>query len=251
MTNFVYIENYIYVCAMIESGTIPQHVHRIYQQLKDKTFGIKDIKLFDINAVRPLRYWIEQGLIGEVAGGDSEASRNDKFDFFEFLWVLVVKELKELNFDNQIVRSCAIDIFSRRDTKYDMLEFEKAVLYTLVNRRDALLLISKAGKFDVYRPKDYRKIAEKTKVETCIIMNILPLVRGILFLGFFTDYVAERGLLNEQEIHALRVLNSNHHADLIVNLDGEAIHIGHDQNRVAAFADAIFNRKPKSITITL
>src|ERR1700678_1202519 len=122
--------------------TLSERQEKIHVGLKEKSFGIKDIKKLDYKNVRQLRYWITLGLLGEST---NDAVGQDKFNFYEFIWILIIRELKELNFDNEIIRLCAEEVFSRPDRNYKMLEFEKAILFTLINRQDSFFVINKGG----------------------------------------------------------------------------------------------------------
>lgn len=231
---------------MSKDQVIPERAKKIYMGLKDKSFGIKDIKKFDESNVRQLRYWITLGLLGDST---NDAVGRDKFNFYEFVWVLIIKELKELNFDNSIIQKCAVDIFTRMDKNDQMLEFEKAILYTLVNRKDSFFVISKSGEFDVHRPEDFTKIAAKNRFETCVIMNILPLVKGFLYMGDFADYISERELLRENEIRAIQLLHTSKTASVNIELSNRVITIQPGNEAVIEFVNAIFTHEYKTISI--
>lgn len=223
--------------------------------LKEKSFGIKDIRRFDENNVRQLRYWISLGMVGGSEQGPSTDSAEtggwDKFNFYEFIWIFIVRELKELNFDNQIIKRCAEEIFSRWDKNHEMLEFEKAILYTLRNRKDVFFIINKDGEFNVYRPEDLTKIAEKKELKTCIVMNLVPLLKDFLSTEDFLNYIAEWGLLKENEVKALRLLHDSKTASVRIGLSNRNIIIKQGEKAVIEFIENIFIHDYRTISIQL
>lgn len=231
---------------MATTRALSEKQQRIHEGLKEKSFGIKDIKKLDEKNVRQLRYWIALGLLGKTT---DEVVGQDKFNFYEFMWALIIRELKELNFDNDIIKRCADEVFGRRDRNYNMLEFEKAILFTLVNRKDSYFVINKRGEFEVYRPDDLSKIAEKNRFHTCVILNILPLAKGFLYLGDFIDYISERELLKENEIKALQLLQGNKEASVKIGTGHRRIAIEPGNEAPRAFIDAIFTHEYQSISI--
>jgi hypothetical protein len=233
---------------MASVRALSEKQQRIHEGLKEKSFGIKDIKRLDEKNVRQLRYWITLGLLGNTT---DEAIGQDKFNFYEFMWALIIRELKELNFDNDIIKRCADEIFSRVDKSYDMLEFEKAILFTLVNRRDSFFVINKGGEFEVYRPDDLTRIAEKNRFDTCVVLNILPLVKGFLYLGDFIGYVSEHELLKENELRALQILHSSKEASVTIELSNKTVTIKPGKQAVLEFINAVFTDETKKLSIQL
>jgi hypothetical protein len=227
---------------------LSERQENVHEGLKEKSFGIKDIKKLDDKNVRQLRYWIELGLLGEST---HNAVGQDKFNFYEFIWILIIRELKGLNFDNEIIKRCAKGVFCRPDSKYKMLVFEKAILFTLMNRKDSFFVMSKSGEFEVYRPDDLSKIAEKNRFETCVIMNILPLVKGFLYLGDFIGYVTEHELLKENELRALQILHSSKEASITIELSKKTVTVEPGKDAVLRFIDTVFTDESKKISIQL
>jgi DNA-binding transcriptional MerR regulator len=228
--------------------TLSDRAENVHEGLKQKSFGIKDIKKLDDKYVRQLRYWIELGLLSEST---QNAVGQDKFNFYEFLWVIIVRELKDLNFDNDIIKKCAKEVFSRPDSKYSMLEFEKAILFTLLNRMDSFFVISKNGEFEVYRPEDLSKLAEKRGFETCVILNILPLVRGFLYLGDFRGYISSRRLLKENELRALQILYNSKDASVKIELNNKTVTIKPGKEAALEFINAVFMQEAKKQKISI
>src|SRR5688572_17921516 len=148
---------------MSKKYELGERAQAIYTGLKEKSFGIKDIKKVDKSNVRQLRYWISLGMINGIEPNKSTPAVDnpgwDKFSFYEFIWILIIRELKELNFDNSIIAKCAREIFTKKEPKNRMLLFEKAVLHPLINREDVFFIVNKEGEFNVYRSEDLPVIA--------------------------------------------------------------------------------------------
>lgn len=234
---------------MTNVKTLSQRQEKIHEGLKEKSFGIKDIKKLDDKNVRQLRYWITLGLLGEAT---RDAVGQDKFNFYEFMWILIIRELKDLNFDNDIIKKCAKEVFSRPDGKRKMmLEFEKSILFTLLNRKDSFFVMSKSGEFQVYRPDDLSKIAIRNRFETCVVMNILPLVKGFLYLGDFAGYAAGHELLKENELKALQILHTSKQASVTIESENAMVIVDAGTEAASKFIDAVFTDEKKTISIQL
>ena len=226
---------------------LSQRQEKIHDGLKEKSFGIKDIKKLDDKNVRQLRYWITLGLLGEST---RDAVGQDKFNFYEFMWILIIRELKDLNFDNDIIKRCAKEVFNRPDSRYKMLEFEKSILFTM-NRKDSFFVMSKSGQFQVYRPEDMTMIAIKNHFETCVIMNILPLVKGFLYLVDFIEYAAEHELLKENKLGALQILHTSKQATITIELSNTTVIVEPGKEAALKFIDTVFTGEGKKILIQL
>ncbi|MES2398100.1 MAG: hypothetical protein V4549_18950 [Bacteroidota bacterium] len=240
---------------MANNYELPERAKNIYSELKEKSFGIKDIKKIDENNVRQLRYWISLGMLnGNESANAGELQDNsgwDKFNFYEFIWILIIRQLKEMNFDNSIISKSANEIFSRKDPKYKMLLFEKAVLFALTNRTDVFFVINKQGEFDVYRPEDLIKIAEKKEFSPHVLINLLPLMKGFLLLKDFRNYIVGKKLLKENETKTLELLSNDPKTEAKLILDGKESIMRAGENGIKDFIEMIFTRDYKKIIIQL
>jgi hypothetical protein len=240
---------------MSKNYELPERAKSIYTELKEKSFGIKDIKKIDENNVRQLRYWISLGMVDgneeKVAANASDNSGWDKFNFYEFIWVLIIRELKGMNFDNSIISKCAGEIFSRKDPKYKMLLFEKSVLFALTNRTDVFFVVNKQGEFDVYRPMDLEQIATKKEFSPYVLINLLPLMKGFLGLKDFRKYIVEKKLLKENEAKALELLSNDSKTEVTLILDGKESIMRAGEGGIKDFIEMIFTKDYKKINIQL
>lgn len=238
---------------MSENYELPERAKTIYTQLKEKSFGIKDIKKIDENNVRQLRYWISLGMVnGNAAHTSANTPDNsgwDKFNFYEFIWILIIRELKEMNFDNSIISKCASEIFSRKDPKYKMLLFEKAVLFALTNRTDVFFVVNKQGDFGVYRPTDLEQIAAKKEFSPHVLINLLPLMKGFLELKDFRKYILEKNLLKEKESKTLELLSNDPKTEVTLILDGKEFIMRAGEGGIKDFIEMIFTKDYKKINI--
>lgn len=240
---------------MAKSQELSERAKAIYTGLKEKSFGIKDIKPFDENGVRPLRYWMSLGMItGDMQKSTTTDAGWDKFSFYEFIWILIIRELKEMNFDNLIIAKCANKVFSRKDPNHKMLLFEKAILFTLTNRADVFFVVNKKGEFEVYRPEDLIRISDNKEFSPYVLINLLPLIKAFLNTSIFRKYVIEKQLLKENESKTLELLSNDLKMEAKVILDGqEAIFKGGEggEEGIKKFIEMIFTRDYKKIIIQL
>ena len=233
---------------------LPERANNILNGLREKSFGIKDIKKIDENNVRKLRYWVSLGMVtGSESNKSSEADNSgwDKFNFYEFIWILLIQELKEMNFDNLIISKCASAIFSKKDPKYKMLLFEKAVLFALTHRTDVFFIVNKQGEFDMYRPEDLAMIAEKKAFSSYVLINLLPLIKVFLKIRDFRKYIIEKKLLKENETKALELLSHDPKTEAKLILDGKEIVIQGGENGIKDFLEMVFTKDYKKINIQL
>jgi hypothetical protein len=240
---------------MSNNYELRERAKSIYAELKEKSFGIKDIKKIDENNVRQLRYWISLGMVnGNESVKAVELQDNsgwDKFNFYEFIWILIIRQLKEMNFDNSIISKSATEIFSRKDPKYKMLLFEKAVLFALINRTDVFFVINKQGEFDVCRPEDLIKIAEKKEFSLHVLLNLLPLMKSFLMIKDFRKYIVKMKLLEEKETKILELLSNDTKTEAKLILDGRESIMRAGEGGIKDFIEMIFTKDYKKINIQL
>lgn len=235
---------------MAKNQELSERAKAIYTGLKEKSFGIKDIKPFDENGVRPLRYWMSLGMIT----GDMPKSTDagwDKFSFYEFIWILIIRELKEMNFDNLIIAKCANEVFTRKDPNHKMLLFEKAILFTLTNRADAFFVVNKKGEFEVYRPEDLIRISDSKEFSPYVLINLLPLIKAFLNTSIFRKYIIEKKLLKESESKTLELLSNDPKMEAKVILDGQEAIFKAGEEGIKKFIEMIFTKDYKKIIIQL
>lgn len=241
---------------MQKNQELPERAKEIHLSLKDKSFGIKDIRKIDENDVRQLRYWVSLGMItGNKTKKDTHESDNsswDKFSFYEFIWILIIRELKKMNFDNTIIINCASEIFGRKDTKYNkMLLFEKAILFSLTHREVVFFIVNKKGEFDILRPQDLERIDEEKEFSPCVLINLLPLIKGFLMLKDFRKYIIEKKLLKQNETKALELLLSDSNTEVKIIFEKTDVTINGSETGVKDFIETILTRKYQKIIIQL
>jgi hypothetical protein len=238
---------------MIIKKSFSEKTIEFHKGLIKKSFGIRDIKKIGEDNVRQLRYWIDNDLIGEGKQNNKTKNSNwDKFNFYEFIWILIVRELKELNFDNTIIKKCAKEIFSRPDKVYVGLEFEKAVRYALSGRKKAFITITKNGTFNFYNKDTFKEISDSDVEETFVVMNFIKLIKSFLYLKEFLNYIIDCKILRDNEIKVLEMLHNSETIGIVIETDDERIVINPGKNAVKDFINKIFiYPKYNSLSINL
>ena len=240
----------------MKGGKLTVEEERVHLELKSKYFGIKDIKKVTSQdqekSVRQLRYWISEGLVSSEDSGQKKKRPGwDKFNFYEFIWILLIKELKELNFSNGIIQIAANRLFSKKDKFYAMLEFEKAVLYPLFNRKHSFFVITKDGKFSVARPEDFERKMKLSKYSKFVTIDLQLLMKEFLANGEFLSYVINTKMLKPKETTALKFLQNSRNTSIIIESEDEPIIIEPNEDAICKFIETIFSVDYKTISVRL
>lgn len=104
---------------------------------------------------------------------------------------------------------------------------------------------------EVYRPDDFNRLAERIKAETCIIMNIFPIVRGVLFQSDFFNVLSKSELLRENEVQALRIIQLNNGASVKIESEEGVFTITPGETAIQDFSRIAFTKPQKAITMAL
>ena len=244
---------------MIKLHKLQNKTAKLHTALSQKSFGIKDIKYFDVKSTRPLHYWLTEGIVQGLSGiedleTNSNASNWLKFNFYEFIWVLTVRKLKELNYDNSILKETAKSVFTKLEEDLRMLAFEKAIITALTIRNTPVLaFFGRNGEFDVVYDAETavnRFFDDKDGIYT--YTNIVQFVREFLCIKEFFPYIKENGLLEDREAQALEVLYNNPKAEIGIRVeDKDEILIKPGKDAPKKFINTIMSQKYSGISIRL
>ncbi|SFE68006.1 hypothetical protein SAMN05518672_10951 [Chitinophaga sp. CF118] len=240
---------------MAKPSKLPEKIAKLHAALSEKSFAIKDIKFIDPKGSRPLHYWISLNLVGNHAPDENDNSSNwVKFSFYEFIWILVIRRLKELNYDNDILKENAKSVFTKQEEDLRMLAFEKAVITALtVRNAPVLLFFGLNGEFDVkYDVEGIASILFNDHDGLYTQTNVYRFVREFLCVKQFLPYIKENGLLEDREIQALEVLYNNPKAEIGIRVENKPeIIIKPGESAVQEFISTIMLEKYSGISIRL
>jgi len=247
---------YCSISDMAKSPKPSERITKLHAALSQKSFGIKDIKYFDANGTRPLHYWLSEGIVRGLSDAEtnSNASNWRKFSFYEFIWVLVVRSLKGLNYDNALLKKNVEAVFKKMAEDYRMLEFEKAVITALAIRNQHIwAFFGERGEFDVKYDAD--GVIDMFLGQHDILYthaNINRFVREFLGVKEFFPYIKENELLEERELQALEVLYNNPKAEVGIRVEGkDEIVIKPGKEAPQKFISTIMSEKCSGISIRL
>ena len=244
---------------MLKAPKLPEKISKLHSVLSLKSFGIKDIKHFDAKAARPLHYWLAEGIVQGLSDTDStEANANTsnwlKFNFYEFIWVLVVRSLKGLNYDNALLKKNVETVFKKMAEDYRMLEFEKAIITALTARTQYVwAFFGERGEFEIKYDSDGVIDMFLGDHETLYThANIYRFIHEFLCVKEFFPYIKENGLLEDREAQALEVLYNNPKAEIGIRVeDKDEIMIKPGKDAPQKFIKTIMSEKYSGISIRL
>lgn len=205
-----------------------------YEKLKKKFFGIRDFGKVDESAVRQLHYWMEEMI---VKGKDIKGWQ--KFDFYTFLWILIVRELKLIGIDNNILSNCSKVLFDSKSQSTK--EFENAIMYCLNERKGVFFLISKSGDYKfIYNPTE--NPTETYKYQVFVGLNIKLILIQFFRSKDFYSYIKENQLLKEREIQALNILHEHTNAMVSVKFLKEQVTFTDTTDSIEEFLSLILQQ---------
>lgn len=207
-----------------------------YASLRKKSFGIRDLGKLDESAARQLHYWMDEMI---VKGQNIKGWK--KFDFYTFLWILIVRELKALGIDNSVLVKCSKALFDTKNQSNN--ELANAVLYCLNERKGVLFLLSKTGDYKfIYDPNDVSKPADGYRYKIFVGLDITWIL--ILFLRSkdFYSYIKENQLLKEREIQVLNILHEHTNAMVSVKFLKEQVTITDTTDSIEEFLNLVLHQ---------
>ncbi|MDB5223929.1 MAG: hypothetical protein JWN83_2596 [Chitinophagaceae bacterium] len=219
-----------------EKGVVAKKKIKTYDGLRQKYFGIRDLGKLDESAVRQLHYWLDEKI---VSGNDTKGWQ--KFDFYTFLWILIVREFKVLGLDNNVLIKCSKGLFDGKNQP--IKEFENAILTCLKDRKGLLFLLNKYGDFEfIENIKDVPNSPKARPYMTFVVIDITLILLQFLSVKDFYGYIKEHGLLKEREIQVLNVLHEHTNAMVTVKFLKDQVTITDKTDSIEQFLGLILHQ---------